>query len=34
MVDMNAPYTPLIKDVIPTVIVLIDRFHLVQLVMR
>ena len=31
---MNAPYTSLSKDVFPTVIVIIDRFHLVQLVMR
>ncbi|MBR5557497.1 hypothetical protein EHX26_04265 [Brochothrix thermosphacta] len=34
VVDMNAPYTSLSKDVFPTVIVIIDRFHLVQLVMR
>ena len=31
---MNAPYTSLIRDVFPTAIVIIDRFHLVQLVMR
>lgn len=34
VVDMNAPYTSLIRDVFPKAIVIIDRFHLVQLVMR
>ncbi|ANZ95589.1 hypothetical protein BFC19_09485 [Brochothrix thermosphacta] len=34
VVDMNVPYASLIRDVFPKARTIIDRFHLVQLVMR